>query len=80
VLIIDDMFASVGSANVDIRSFYSNFEINALMFDKETIKRLVVDFNQDLQDSEEWKLEAFRQRSRLHKAKEIAARLLSPLF
>jgi cardiolipin synthase len=80
VLIIDDMFASVGSANVDIRSFYSNFEVNALMYDKKAVRRLMADFNQDLQDSKEWKLEAFRQRSRLHKAKEIAARLLSPLF
>ncbi|NHN31956.1 cardiolipin synthase [Paenibacillus agricola] len=80
VLIIDNMFASVGSANVDIRSFYSNFEINALLFDKEAVERLVDDFNNDLQDSEEWELEVFRRRPRLHKAKEIAARLLSPLF
>jgi cardiolipin synthase len=80
ILIVDEVLASVGSANVDLRSFYSNFELNALIFEKETIRRLAADFAQDLQDSKELKLEAFRQRSRWHKTIEIAARLLSPLF
>ncbi|MCU6797390.1 cardiolipin synthase [Paenibacillus sp. WQ 127069] len=80
ILIIDDNFASVGSANVDLRSFYSNFELNALLFDKKTIRRLEADCAIDLRNSTELKLEIFRSRSRWHRTKEIAARLLSPLF
>jgi cardiolipin synthase len=80
VLIIDDILASVGTANMDMRSFFSNFELNAVLFDKETIQRLEGDFLQDLKESKELKLEVFVNRSRLKKGKEIAARLLSPLF
>ncbi|MCR8636693.1 cardiolipin synthase [Paenibacillus radicis (ex Xue et al. 2023)] len=80
VLIIDDILASVGTANMDMRSFFSNFELNAVLFDKETIGRLEADFLQDLKESEELKLEVFVKRSRAQKGKEAAARLLSPLF
>ncbi|MCS7463250.1 cardiolipin synthase [Paenibacillus doosanensis] len=80
VLIIDDVLASVGTANMDMRSFFSNFELNAVLFDKETIQRLEADFLQDLKDCKELKLEAFEKRSRLQKGKEVVARLLSPLF
>lgn len=80
VLIMDDILASVGTANMDMRSFFSNFELNAVLYDKETIQRLEADFLQDLKNSKELKLETFQQRSRLQKGKEVAARLLSPLF
>ncbi|ULL13640.1 cardiolipin synthase [Paenibacillus sp. H1-7] len=80
VILIDDMLASVGTANMDMRSFFSNFELNAVLFDKETIQRLEADFLQDLKDSKEIKLEQFEKRPRMEKAKEVMARLLSPLF
>ncbi|WP_240421127.1 cardiolipin synthase [Paenibacillus periandrae] len=80
VLIIDDHFATVGSANADLRSFYSNFELNAVLFDNKTISRLKADCAIDLRNSTELQLEQFRRRSRWHRTKEIAARLLSPLF
>ncbi|TDF93892.1 cardiolipin synthase [Paenibacillus piri] len=80
VLIIDEILASVGTANMDMRSFFSNFELNAVLFDKATIARLEADFLQDLKESKELKLETFEQRSKLQKGKEIVARLLSPLF
>jgi cardiolipin synthase len=80
VLIIDDILASVGTANLDMRSFFSNFELNAVLFDKETIQRLEADFLLDLKGSKELKLEVFQKRSRWQKGKEVVARLLSPLF
>ncbi|NQX66611.1 cardiolipin synthase [Paenibacillus alba] len=80
VMIIDHLMATVGTANVDMRSFFSNFEINAVMFDTAVIERLEDDFFMDLKDSEELKLAEFEQRSRMEKGKEIIARLLSPLF
>lgn len=80
VLITDQTLASVGTANMDMRSFYSNFEMNAFMFDNELINRLEADFRRDLLDSEEITLAEFSKRGRLQRGKEVMARLLSPLL
>lgn len=80
VMIIDHLMATVGTANVDMRSFFSNFELNAVMFNKDEIKRLEADFLMDLKESVELKLVEFEKRSRVEKGKEVIARLLSPLF
>lgn len=80
VLIVDDILASVGSANMDMRSFFSNFEINALLFDQSAIDKLCGDFNEDLANSQEIKLYEFKQRPRWQKASEVVARMLSPLL
>ncbi|TVY08420.1 cardiolipin synthase [Paenibacillus cremeus] len=80
VVIIDDLLACVGTANMDMRSFFSNFELNAVLYDKDTIHRLENDFLLDLKECVEVKLEVFERRSRLKKGKEVFARLLSPLF
>ena len=39
VMMIDDEICSVGSANMDYRSFALNFEVNAFIYDKEIAKR-----------------------------------------
>ncbi|QGQ98514.1 cardiolipin synthase [Paenibacillus psychroresistens] len=80
ILIIDDTIAFVGTANLDMRSFFSNFELNAVMFDNKVIGQLEADFRQDLLDSKLMILEEFRKRSRFEKAKEAFARTLSPLL
>lgn len=80
VLIIDNLLASVGSANMDMRSFYYNFEITALMFDQETIIKLTKDFEEDLSESFPIDLLEFSRRSRWQKGAEIVARLLAPLL
>jgi cardiolipin synthase len=80
VLLVDDLLALVGSANLDMRSFFSNFELNALLFDERAIKRLDDDFLQDLKDSEELNLSRFKRRPRWQKAGEAVARMLSPLL
>ncbi|MFF2091727.1 cardiolipin synthase [Paenibacillus sp. NPDC058174] len=80
VLLVDQMVAAVGTANMDMRSFHSNYEQNAMLFDEAVIARLDRDFAQDLLDSEQLALESFRQRPRVEKLKEAAAQLLSPLL
>jgi cardiolipin synthase len=80
VIIIDDILASAGTANVDLRSFFSNFELNAVFYDKETLKRLESDFIEDLKASRKIIWEEFAQRPNTQKAKEVLARLFSPLF
>ncbi|MBW7457836.1 cardiolipin synthase [Paenibacillus sepulcri] len=80
VLIVDDFMASVGSANMDMRSFFSNFELNGLLFDEKIIKRLESDYMTDMKDSEEIHLSNFQQRSMWRKGSEVVARMLSPLL
>ncbi|WP_182536937.1 cardiolipin synthase [Fontibacillus panacisegetis] len=79
VAIIDDLACS-GSANMDIRSFCSQFELNAIFFDGEVVNRLVQDFHTDLGDSKEILLTEFQKRPRVQKIKEIYARLFAPLL
>lgn len=78
--IVDELLASVGTANMDMRSFFDNFEINAVFFDKATMERLERDFLQDIRESDEIVLAQFEKRSRWRRGKEVLARLLSPLF
>jgi len=80
VLLVDDLVASVGTANMDMRSLFDNFELNAVLFDVKSLKRLEADFHQDLQDSEEIDPETFKNRSRWQKGREVIARMLSPLL
>ena len=80
VAIVDELMASVGTANMDLRSFFFNFEVNALLFDRDRIAELERDFLQDLQDSVEVELSIFRKRPRRVKIKQALARMLSPLL
>ncbi|MCD9023640.1 cardiolipin synthase [Cohnella silvisoli] len=79
-LIVDSLVGVVGSANMDLRSFFSNFEINAHLFDPDTIARIEADFLQDLKDSTEINAHLFRKRPKKQKVREALARILSPLL
>ncbi|MDP8231747.1 MAG: cardiolipin synthase [Candidatus Zophobacter franzmannii] len=80
VLVADGVCASVGTANMDIRSFNHNFEVNALLYGEETIKTLMTQFEQDLKDSEEIILEEFKKRGTIVRMRESICRLFSPLL
>ncbi|CAM3983978.1 cardiolipin synthase [Paenibacillus alkaliterrae] len=80
VMIVDQMLATVGTANVDMRSLYSNFEINAVLFDEGTIKRLENDFIEDLHHCRELDLQQFKDRPWRQKAAESILHMLSPLL
>ena len=80
VIIIDQVIATVGTTNMDMRSFFSNFELNAILFDGKTVQKLEQDFLEDLKHSIQLDLETVDARSALYKIREIGARLLSPLL
>ena len=80
VIIIDDKITSTGSANMDLRSFMLNFEINAFIYDKDIIDIMTKDFLEDMKNSEELKIEDFNNRSMIRKVKESIARLFSPIL
>jgi len=80
VMIVDQMLAMVGTANVDMRSLYSNFELSAVLFDEGTINRLEADFIEDLRHSRELDRKAFMNRPKRQKAAEALLHMLSPLL
>ncbi|MNC72052.1 Major cardiolipin synthase ClsA [compost metagenome] len=65
---------------MDMRSFFYNFEMTALMFDQAQIQRLSRDFEQDIEDSSPITLKEFSRRPLKQKGAEKLARLLSPLL
>lgn len=78
--IMDRALASIGTANLDMRSFFSNFELTAVLYDEQAIERLEQDFHRDFADSVEIDYAEFIHRSRWQRAAEALARLLSPLL
>ncbi|OPJ56000.1 cardiolipin synthase [Alkalithermobacter paradoxus] len=80
ILILDDDISSVGTANMDMRSFMLNFEINGFIYDKQIAKELLDDFVKDIEDSKEITLDEYINRPMIQKIKESASRLLSPIL
>lgn len=80
VLTIDGTVASVGSANMDIRSFDLNFEVNAFMYDEVITKVLEEDFINDLRCCVEITKEWYHRRRWWFKVHEAIARLISPML
>ena len=79
-LIIDSLVASVGTANIDYRSFRLNFEVNAFMYDETIATALVQTFEHDLNVSRELTLKEYQSRSLIIRFKEAISRLLSPIL
>ncbi|AQX55622.1 cardiolipin synthase [Priestia flexa] len=80
IVIIDDDFASVGTANMDMRSFHLNFEVNAFLMNSKAIQDLIKHFEEDMEDSELIKPVAFYKRGLIERSKESFARLFSGIL
>ncbi len=78
--VVDDWMASVGSANMDIRSFQLNFEVNAFVFDEEFAATMATQFFEDLKHAREVTVEEYQNRPFLYRFGEGVARLVSPLL
>ena len=80
VIVVDGIFSSVGTANLDFRSLETNFEVNAMIYDEEIANTLRDQFLDDQKKSEEVVLEKWIKRPRINKIKESFARILSPML
>ncbi len=80
IMIVDGVFGSIGSANMDIRSFDQNLEINALIYDREIMINLKNSFYNDLSNSYELTPENYQKRPLNQKFKESFARIFSPIL
>jgi cardiolipin synthase len=72
--LIDGVWATVGSTNLDWRSFLHNRELNAVVLGQEFGKQVQAMFDEDLAQSDPITLERWRRRSLLLRAKELYAR------
>ena len=80
MIVVDDEIASVGTANIDVRSFSLNFEVNALLYDRLLAHHLAEIFESDILDCSELTYELYNNRSNFIKFKESISRLLSPIL
>jgi cardiolipin synthase len=79
-IVCDDDFASVGSTNLDVRSFTLDFEIDAYCYDPAVASQQKAFFLEDMEKCIEVTNEFWASRSRWEKFKESLARLFSPLL
>ena len=79
-IVVDDLFSTIGTANMDYRSFNINFEINALIYDANESTVLKKQFMDDLKDSEQLSLNSWQQRPKIDRLKESLFRLFAPLL
>ena len=80
VIMIDSKVCSVGTANMDVRSFKLNFESNAFIYDEETTMELEEAFMRDMGYCRQLTHGNYLKRSKRVKMKESLSRLLSPLL
>lgn len=80
VVVSDDQFCSIGSSNVDFRSFENNFEANAFIYDATTAMQVKRVFLENQGHCRELYFNQWKKRSRLKRFLESNTRILSPLF
>ncbi|OIJ20765.1 cardiolipin synthase [Anaerobacillus alkalidiazotrophicus] len=79
-MVVDQEVATVGTTNIDNRSFELNFEINATVYDEKVATQLKQMFLEDSTVCSVLTLERYQNRSNLIKFKESISRLLSPIL
>ena len=73
--VIDGVWSTIGSANIDRRSFIHNYEINVVVLDPAFGLAMESAFNEDLRDSKEVTLEQWRRRPWMDRIREMLSRL-----
>lgn len=80
LLTIDNRWALLGSANMDIRSFRLNFELNLLIASPDLCPQTKAFFEGELKNSKQIELEQFQKRPLVQKLVENACRIFSPIL
>ncbi|QDW73361.1 cardiolipin synthase [Lachnospiraceae bacterium KGMB03038] len=79
-LCADGLVSCIGTANMDIRSFSLNFEVNAVIYSASTVRKLEEAFENDIAKSTLITREQYEQRGLLIRGKEQFCRLFSPVL
>jgi len=73
--VIDGIWSTIGSANIDRRSFIHNYELNVVVLDPAFGKDMENAFNEDLRSSKQVTLEQWRDRPWMDRIREFMGRL-----
>lgn len=79
-IVVDTTISSVGTTNLDIRSFEQNYEVNAVIYDDTFAFALKNDFLKDIKNSTQLDFNTFIQRPWIQKLKEGFAKIFSPVL
>lgn len=79
-VVVDDYVSSIGSANMDIRSFRLNYEVNTLIYDKNISGQVSKSFIDDLAECKEFSLSECERTKLLFRFRNSLARLFAPLL
>lgn len=80
LVLIDGEYASVGTANLDMRSLHANFELTAVLIDTALTAALEQQFWLDVSQSAELHLQSYAARPRRQRFCELAGRMLASLL
>lgn len=80
LIMVDGLVASVGTANMDNRSFEQNFEVGLIVYDREVTDKLEAFFKEDIKNSEQIYLNNWKFRPGRERVKESLSRLFAPLL
>ena len=79
-LCVDGQVTCMGTANMDIRSFALNFEVNAVVYSARVTRQLESAFRNDMEKSTLVTRKIYRNRGMVIRVKEQVSRLLSPVL
>lgn len=79
-MVTDDKLATIGTTNIDIRSFQLHFEINAFLYSPAKATECRRIFEKDMENSKLLTEEEYNKRGWLFKLKEGLFRLFSPIM
>lgn len=80
VMTVDGKISTMGTANMDIRSFELNYEINSVIYDEEVTLKLEEMFERDISESKLITLEDYESTPRHIKITEAVSRVFSTLL
>jgi phosphatidylserine/phosphatidylglycerophosphate/cardiolipin synthase-like enzyme len=80
VMVIDGEISNVGTSNYDMRTFRLEYNVCEVLYSTEVAQELTEQFERDLTDSVQLRIEDLLQRSLPQRIIEQSARLLSPML
>lgn len=78
-IVTDDYITTIGTCNMDVRSFSLNYEDNAILYDKEFAQQNRKVFEDDLKNCTELTQEQIDSKGKIFKMKQSLLRFISPL-
>ncbi len=77
---VDSVVCSIGSANMDIRSFTINYETNLVVYDREVTRKLESAFVADIRNCEPFNADAYKRLPAYKRLGDSTMRLFAPLL